>query len=186
MSKNNVRISKLLSLGLRHQPDALGITLDDSGWANVSDVIKGVKAKGYDLSHDLLKTIVTENDKQRFALSADGRKIRANQGHSVEGVDLELVAKEPPAVLYHGTSQTSIDAILASGLQKMKRHHVHLSPNIETALRVGGRRPGTVAIIVVDCARAHADGLVFYESENGVWLTDNVPAQYFVQPIRFQ
>ena len=126
-----------------------------------------------------MEEVVATNDKRRFAFSPDRTLIRANQGHSVE-VDLNLVPVEPPELLYHGTVERFLDSIRVNGLVRGQRHHVHLSADRETAARVGQRRGRPVALIV-EAARMHADGQAFYRSENGVWLTEAVPAEYLRQ-----
>jgi putative RNA 2'-phosphotransferase len=168
--------SKFLSLVLRHAPERIGIELDAQGWTSVDELIAKANAAGVVLDRATLQEIVATSDKQRFTLSADGSRIRAAQGHSVE-VDLDLPPSTPPAVLFHGTARTNIDAILAEGLKPGTRQHVHLSPNEETACRVGMRH-GVPVIFQVDTARMHADGLVFWQADNGVWLTDAVAPTY--------
>jgi putative RNA 2'-phosphotransferase len=168
--------SKFLSFVLRHQPDAIGIRLDPSGWVKVDQLLAACRAHGRHLSRDELHQIVATSSKRRFALSADGERIRASQGHSV-AVELDYPPSQPPEVLFHGTVASSLDAIRTNGLRKMKRHHVHLSPDVETARAVGGRR-GQPVVLRVSAGRMHADGYVFYVSANGVWLTDEVPPAY--------
>jgi putative RNA 2'-phosphotransferase len=175
-SKLTTRLSKFLSLHLRHRPAAIGLALQEGGWVNVSDLLAACAAHGTPISPDQLAKIVAGNDKQRFAFDATGTRIRAQQGHSVE-VDLQLAPAVPPPVLYHGTAPAALAAIRREGLQKMKRHHVHLSPDEETARRVGARR-GQPHLLTVDAAAMHTAGAVFYESGNGVWLVDAVPPQY--------
>lgn len=170
--------SKFLSLVLRHAPEQIGIELDAQGWTDVDTLIAKANAAGVALDRASLQDIVATSDKQRFTLSADGLRIRAAQGHSVE-VDLDLPPSTPPAILFHGTARTNVDAILAEGLKPGKRQHVHLSPNEETARRVGMRH-GVPVIFRVDTARMHADGLVFWQADNGVWLTDVVVPTYLV------
>ena len=164
-----------MSLALRHDPAGAGIVLDPAGWVPVEEFLA---ALGSDRA--ALDEVVATSDKQRFKLEvgADGlERIRANQGHSV-AVDLGLTPVEPPATLYHGTSTSAADSIRATGLHKGGRHHVHLSADTATAQRVGARRPGEVVIFTVDAAAMARDGHVFYRSDNGVWLTDAVPAKY--------
>ena len=176
--KNIVKISKLLSLVLRHDPSVLSLTIDENGWINVSDLIKAVKSKYPDFNKEVLDTVVETNDKKRFAFNDAKTKIRANQGHSIE-VDLNLSPEMPPEILYHGTSSKSLDAIYASkGLLKMSRQHVHLSSNIETAERVGKRHGGNLIVFAIQAGKMAQDGKIFYKSENGVWLTDFVPTEY--------
>lgn len=169
-------VSKLLSLVLRHQPSALGIVLDPEGWTDVPTLLARMRARGMAVDLDLLKQVVATNDKQRFAFNADYSRIRANQGHSV-AVDLGLTAVEPPEYLYHGTADTSVEAILQEGLQKQSRRHVHLSADVATATRVGGRH-GKPVVLRVKSGEMHRRGGAFYRSENNVWLTDAVAPAY--------
>jgi putative RNA 2'-phosphotransferase len=168
--------SKLLSYVLRHRPDSIGLALDAHGWAEIGELLACLAAHNKPVDRALLERVVAENDKQRFAFSEDGSRIRASQGHSID-VDLQLRAAEPPAVLYHGTASRFLKSILASGLRAGARHHVHLSADRETAIRVGARH-GFPAVLVVDAARMHADGIAFYQSDNGVWLTGDVKPSY--------
>ena len=174
--KHKTKASKFLSLVLRHDPSAAGIALDSHGWARIDALLKGLNDKGFPLTRDDLMDIVQTDEKQRYAIDEPGECIRANQGHSIE-VDLELNPCEPPPVLYHGTPAKWADEIRRTGLKKMARQHVHLSANIDTA-RIVGKRRGEEHIFQIDSASMHRDGLIFYCSENGVWLTDEVPARY--------
>jgi putative RNA 2'-phosphotransferase len=171
-----VKVSKYLSRHLRHQPERLGIALRPGGWVPVDELLAACSASGFALSRDELDEVVARNDKRRFAFDATGTLIRANQGHSVE-LDLELPPAAPPAVLFHGTSEGRVDAILREGLRRMGRHHVHLSPDVETAVRVG-RRHGSPVVLDVAAAEMAAAGHTFYVSDNGVWLTDHVPPEF--------
>ena len=166
--------SKLLSLVLRHRPELIGIALDEGGWVQVDELLAALAAHGRPLTRAQLERLVATSDKQRFAL--DGDRIRASQGHSVP-VDLGLSPVPPPRELFHGTPVRNVDAILREGLRKGQRHHVHLSPDVATATRVGARR-GTAAVLLVEAAAMAADGHVFLRSANGVWLVDSVPARY--------
>lgn len=168
--------SKFLSLVLRHAPERIGIVLDEQGWTSVDILIAKANAAGVILDRATLNEIVATSDKQRFTLSDDGTRIRAAQGHSVD-VDLDLQPAVPPAVLFHGTARANVDVILAEGLRPGRRQHVHLSPDTDTARRVGMRH-GSPVIFEVDTARMHADGLVFWQADNGVWLTDVVAPAY--------
>jgi putative RNA 2'-phosphotransferase len=172
----SVRVSKFLSLVLRHDPRRIGIRLDDAGWTGVSELLAACAAHGVSITRAELTALVAASDKQRFALSADGQRIRANQGHSVD-VDLQLVAVAPPATLYHGTVASAISSIRKGGLVRGERHHVHLSADVETASRVGARR-GKPVILTVRAADMAAAGHVFYRSANGVWLVEHVPAEF--------
>ena len=177
--KENIKTSKFLSLVLRHQPELIGLELDESGWTNVNDLIIKTNEYGIKLDFEILQYIVDTNSKKRFSLSFDFNKIRANQGHSVE-VDLGYVVQVPPEILYHGTAIQHVESILQLGIEKRDRHHVHLSYDVETAIKVG-QRHGKVFIFEVHAGQMHKDNFQFYKSENGVWLTDNVPAKYLKQ-----
>ena len=177
---NTTQISKLISLVLRHHPERLGLTLDDHGWADMKALIKAIHAiQPFDMEQ--LEAIVRADPKQRYAFSPDKTRIRANQGHSIP-VDLELTPRTPPNILWHGTGERFVSAILREGLKPMGRQYVHLSADPDTAVKVG-RRHGGPALFTVDAARMAGDGLLFYRSENGVWLTDAVPPQYLKRTI---
>jgi len=178
---NHVRISKLLALALRHQPTALGLSLDAHGWAPVEDVLRGLRDRDLEISEEELEQVVATSDKQRFALSADGARIRANQGHSVR-VDLGLSPAVPPEVLFHGTTTRFVDSIRESGLVPGARTHVHLSSDEATARSVALRRRGPHVILRVRAGDLHRAGVAFYRSDNGVWLTDAVPPTHLVWP----
>ena len=165
-------MSKFLSLILRHKPQIVGLQLDEHGWAEVDELIRRVK----DLDRVTLEKIVEQDEKQRYSFSADGKLIRANQGHSIP-VDLELENLKPPEFLYHGTTERFSASILAQGLLKMSRLYVHLSSDVETAEKVGLRR-GKPKIFVVESGKMFIDGFKFFKSVNGVWLTEHVPAKY--------
>ena len=171
-----VKKSKWLSKHLRHAPDRIGLELEEGGWVPVSDLLEAARRHNMALSLDQLDEVVADNDKQRFSFSPDKTRIRANQGHSVE-VDLQLRPQQPPDILFHGTGSQNRSAILAEGLIKGRRQHVHLSRDIETARKVGGRH-GRPFVFRVDAAKMHADGLELFVSDNGVWLCDFVPARY--------
>lgn len=181
MSANLVRTSKFLSLVLRHQPEKIGLNLDEQGWADIEELIRLANQAGQALSHELLHRVVTENDKQRFAFSANGRQIRASQGHSVE-VDLDLPPREPPAILYHDTASRFLDSIRATGLNSGSRQHVHLSRDETTATKVGERH-GRPVILKVRAGEMFTAGQQFFLSANGVWLTESVPVEYIEFPI---
>ncbi len=157
----------MMSLILRHNPNFIKASLDQNGWLSIDELRAGINKKGLQLDENLLFEIVDNNIKKRFALSEDKKKIRANQGHTVD-VDVELEQQQPPQFLYHGTVEKFITSIRDKGLSKMKRQHVHLSSNIETASNVGSRR-GKPIILKIEAERMHQDGLIFYLSENKVW-----------------
>jgi len=174
--KDNTRLGKFLSLVLRHQPESIGIVLDENGWTDLNTLIVQASKHGVQLSVDVVKHIVDTNAKKRFALNESFDRIRANQGHSVD-VGLGYKSQTPPTILYHGTSVNAVDNILKTGLDKRKRHHVHLSCDIETAIRVG-QRHGQVFVFEVLSGDMAADGYEFYLSDNGVWLTERVPVKF--------
>jgi putative RNA 2'-phosphotransferase len=181
MNEKNIKEkSKFLSLVLRHNPGKIGLSLDENGWADVDDLINRCNKKNQSIDRSSLELIVKENDKQRFSFNEDGNKIRANQGHSI-GVDLGLQEITPLDKLYHGTVQKFLDAIKSEGLKKMSRQHVHLSKDLETAIKVGSRR-GKPIILEVNSSAMANDGFKFYLSENNVWLTDHVPPKYISFP----
>ncbi|MBQ1074428.1 RNA 2'-phosphotransferase [Micromonospora sp. C31] len=170
-----VRLSKRMSLALRHEPARFGLAPDRAGWVSVDDLLVALRIDRVELD-----AVVAGDDKQRFAVrrGTDGvERIRANQGHSIP-VDLGLTPSAPPARLYHGTSRVVLHSIRATGLHRGGRHHVHLSPDVATARRVGARRAGELVVLTVDAAAMARDGHAFYRSANGVWLTDAVPARY--------
>ncbi|MFD8301859.1 RNA 2'-phosphotransferase [Streptomyces sp. NPDC059690] len=176
--RRTVKVSKYLSKHLRHQPERIGLTLDEAGWVEIDVLIAAAAAHGFRFTREELDHVVAHNDKKRFAV--EGTRIRASQGHSVD-IDLGLAAATPPPYLYHGTVARNLDAIRAEGLRAMNRHDVHLSPDRETATRVGARR-GRPVVLSVDAGAMHRDGHVFHVSENGVWLTRAVPARYLRFP----
>lgn len=176
---NMVTISKYLAKHLRHAPEALGLTLQTGGWVPVDDLLAASDKAGFKITYDELIECVETNDKKRFSFDDTGDLIRANQGHSVE-VDLQLEETVPPEILYHGTVERFLTPIMAEGLKKGKRHHVHLSKDTETARKVGARR-GKPIILIVDAGRMHRAGHKFFLSTNGVWLTDYVPRPFFTR-----
>lgn len=174
------RISRFLSLVLRHKPEVIGVTLDPAGWVSIPVLLKAMEEHGRRISRDDLERIVAEDSKGRYSI--EGNRIRANQGHSV-AIDLGLEPREPPAVLLHGTVAKFVRSISQEGISKGSRHHVHLSGDMTTAKNVGGRR-GAPVVLTIDAARMHADGHKFYLSANGVWLTDHVPPKYITYPLK--
>lgn len=174
--KETARASKFLSLILRHEPERVGLKLDSAGWTGVDDLIDAVNQHGMPLTLEQLKHVVTTNDKKRFAFSEDGLRIRASQGHSV-AVDLEYKPQVPPELLFHGTPERFIESIRKTGLNKRERHHVHLSPDPQTAIKVGQRR-GRPVVLTIRSGEMHRAGHVFYRSANGVWLVEQVPPQF--------
>ncbi len=174
--KRRVLTSKFISKVLRHEPESVGLTLEPGGWVFISDLLSGLARAGTRLTREELAEVVKNCEKQRFAVDGTGTKIRANQGHSTK-VDLQLAEAEPPAELFHGTAQASVATVLRDGLLKMARHHVHLSADTPTAIKVG-QRHGKPVVLVVDAAKMRADGHAFSLSANGVWLVEHVPPEY--------
>lgn len=180
-SKNLTSISKFLSFVLRHQPQVVGMQLDSEGWLPIDELIEKANHRGHPLSLELLHEVVASCEKKRFSLSDDGLRIRANQGHSIADVELNLEAVAPPSVLYHGTVAVFLDSIREQGLLKRSRNHVHLSADIDTANKVGARR-GKPVILTIQSKSMHESGHSFYLSANGVWLTDAVPVSFIQFP----
>lgn len=176
-NSSDVRLGKFLSLVLRHNPDAAGISLDEHGWADVQELLVGVRRSGWQINMETLERIVRENNKQRYSFNADHTKIRANQGHSLQ-VDVELPVVQPPRYLYHGTAASSLPAIRQEGIKKMNRQFVHLSGDFQTAMEVG-RRHGPPVVITINAEAMAHDGVTFHLSENGVWLCGYVAPEYF-------
>lgn len=174
--RRRITVSKFISKHLRHAPEAIGLTLGDAGWVPIAALTAAAARVGFPIQPDELTEVVRRCDKQRFAIDPTGSLIRANQGHSVD-VDLALEPVPPPVALFHGTAARFRDAILASGLLKMSRQHVHLSADPTTAVAVG-RRHGKPIVFTVDSISMTRDGFAFFRAANGVWLTDHVPARY--------
>lgn len=174
---SQVQTSKFLSLILRHNPGAVGIELDQNGWANIDELLEKMCNHGTPIDRKSLYEIVAADNKQRYKIHEDGERIRANQGHSI-AVDLQLVEAKPPDLLFHGTSTKNAEAIRnAGGIVPMSRQYVHLSSNFNTAVSVG-RRHGEVIVLEVHSGRMYDDGYKFYRSENGVWLANEIPMAY--------
>ncbi|CAA9516286.1 MAG: RNA:NAD 2'-phosphotransferase [uncultured Sphingomonas sp.] len=177
MNSADVRLSKYLSRILRHAPESAGLTLDREGWAELDAVVAAAAARGLAGSAEDVGRVVEHNNKRRFGLSPDGKRIRAVQGHSSPLVELTLNAARPPDLLFHGTADRNLPSIMAEGLYSGRRHHVHLSADMETALQVG-RRHGVPAVLEVAAAAMARDGHQFFRAENGVWLVRAVPPEY--------
>jgi putative RNA 2'-phosphotransferase len=173
LDREDVRRSRLVSRVLRHRPESVGIVLDPHGWTDVTGLLEALAAHGHRITRTDLERVVRRNDKQRFEWDTASDRIRARQGHSVE-VDLGLSPTAPPDRLYHGTPRRNVEPILSTGLEPRGRHHVHLSEDADTARRVGARR-GEPVVLVVDAAAMASEGLHFWRTGNGVWLTETVP-----------
>ena len=177
---NQKKISKFMSLVLRHQPETIGIELDEAGWVAVRDLLTGMRQANRTVTREQLEVVVRENDKQRFQFSEDGTLIRATQGHSLE-VELGHAEADPPEILHHGTPTQFVDAIRREGLKKQKRHHVHLHKDAALASSVGQRR-GKPMLLVIEAKRMADAGFTFYVTPNAVWLTDRVPPEFIRFP----
>ncbi|MEP6924432.1 MAG: RNA 2'-phosphotransferase [Pyrinomonadaceae bacterium] len=174
--KGRIKISKFLSLILRHAPETVGLTLEDDGWVKVDELIAACAKNGRTFTFSELREVVETNDKKRFAFDESGKKIRASQGHSAT-VEIEFEKRTPPVTLYHGTAEKNVGLIFRDGLRKINRHHVHLSSDTETARKVGARH-GKPIIFEIDTLAMLENNFEFFRSANGVWLVENVPPQY--------
>lgn len=174
--RRRVRVSKFLARHLRHRPGDIGIVLDAAGWTSVDELLAACARHGFPITREELDRVVGADGKRRYAFDGTGRLIRASQGHSVP-VDLALPVTPPPAELFHGTVERFLPAIRREGLRPMNRHHVHLSPDEETARQVGARR-GRPVVLTVDAGAMAAAGYEFRLSANGVWLVAIVPPRY--------
>lgn len=174
--KQLTHISKFLSLVLRHQPETISIQLDQNGWTDVNELIEKANNYGIKFDIEILNHIVATNPKKRFAFNDKLDKIRASQGHSVE-IELGYTNQKPPEILFHGTADKFAQSILDAGLKKRNRQHVHLSSDLETAIKVG-QRHGKPFVFKVFAEQMYNDNFQFFISDNGVWLTDNVPTKY--------
>ena len=180
MNNEIVKKSKFLSLVLRHEPGKIGITLDEAGWVDVDVLLRALLHHGKSMTRAQLDEVIATNDKKRFSFSDDGRRIRANQGHSVE-VELGYEPQAPPEFLYHDTAGHFLESIRKDGLNKGGRHDVHLSESTHTAGAVG-QRHGKLALLKVKAGEMHRAGFVFQKTPNGVWLTREVPAEFLEFP----
>ncbi len=178
--KQLTKLSKFLSLVLRHNPGAIGLTLDRNGWADVEDLLAAMQRCGKPLDRAILERIVETDNKQRYRFCSNGKRIRANQGHSID-VDLQFKPVEPPEHLYHGTATRFVTSIRAEGLQSRSRQFVHLSHDVNTALKVA-QRHGKPVILTIAAGRMAQAGHEFYLSENGVWLASEVPVTFIEFP----
>ena len=172
----NKKISKFLSFVLRHNPESIGLKLDENGWAETKDLLEKMNGNAFVVTAEMLDHVVATNNKQRFSFNETKTRIRASQGHSIE-VELNLKKTTPPQYLYHGTAEKFVNAILLTGLEKRNRQHVHLSNDMETAIQVG-QRHGKPRVFIVESEKMNFEGFLFYLSDNAVWLTDNVPVNY--------
>jgi putative RNA 2'-phosphotransferase len=177
MSKSLKDTSKFLSYVLRHEPQAVGLTLDSEGWADIAALIERARQAGKILDRNLIQQVVDTSDKKRFTISEGGLRIRAAQGHSTKTVAITYPEKVPPAFLYHGTATRFLESILKEGLRPGERHYVHLSHDEQTAIAVG-QRYGKPVVIKIEALRMYQQGFKFFLAENGVWLIDQVPPEF--------
>ena len=174
---NLTKVSKKLSYMLRHSTEPLYISLDN-GWADTAGIIRALKEKYPEVNTDVLEQIVSEDEKGRYSFNEDHTKIRANQGHSIPGVRIEMEQPEPPEFLYHGTATRFLDVIMKEGLKPMSRQYVHISSDMDTAVQTG-KRHGKPVVLVIRAKDLVGDGHPLYRSSNGVWLAESVPTEYF-------
>jgi putative RNA 2'-phosphotransferase len=179
MSNPEIENSKFMSYVLRHEPQAIGLTLDEEGWADIAEFIAKANAAGKQFNEELIREIVKNSDKKRFAISEDGLKIRAVQGHSTSLVHIHYEPKQPPQFLFHGTATRFLSSIQNQGLLAGDRQYVHLSKDCETAVSVG-KRHGKPVVLKIKAGEMHEQGYSFFQAENGVWLTEKVPPQFIL------
>jgi putative RNA 2'-phosphotransferase len=177
MSKQHAETSKFLSYVLRHEPQTIGLTLDREGWADIAVLIAGAAQSGRALDEALIHAVVESSDKKRFAISEDGLRIRAVQGHSTDSVAITYAEKVPPEFLYHGTATRFLESIMREGLKPGTRQHAHLSEEVQTATAVG-QRYGKPVVLKIETLRMYQQGFKFFQADNGVWLTCTVPTEY--------
>jgi putative RNA 2'-phosphotransferase len=177
MNKELSEVSKFLSYVLRHEPQAIGLTLNQEGWVSINELIACATKNGKTINQDLINTVVETNDKKRFEISSNGLQIRAVQGHSAQSVNLSYTPTIPPETLFHGTATRFLDSILSKGLLSGVRQYVHLSHTIQTAIEVG-QRHGKPVVLEIKAQLMHQQGFIFFQAQNGVWLTDHVPIEF--------
>ena len=177
MKMNLKKISVKLSWMLRHCQSPLYIDLN-GGWADVSVIIRAMKERFPDFDRKVLEQIVAQDEKGRYSFDKTGTKIRANQGHSIPGVVIEMEAPEPPEFLWHGTAARFIDSIMKDGLKPMSRQFVHISPDYATAVKLGSRH-GKPVVLKIRAKDFINDGNELYRSSNGVWQARYVAPEYF-------
>jgi putative RNA 2'-phosphotransferase len=166
-----------MSFVLRHKPTAIGISLNKNGWVDLTEFVSRLSGKFPSIDIPTIKYIVQTDTKGRYSI--ENNMIRANQGHSIDVCAIDLTPISPPKHLYHGTTLAAWEKIkTCKAIKKMNRHHVHLSPDIETARAVGSRRQGQCVILEIDALEMASKGFAFYCSENGVWHIDEVPLDF--------
>ena len=173
---DDVSLSKTIAHALRHKPECYGLVLDDVGSVDVYLLLAALrKLKEFsNVNIEDIYRVVANDKKGRYAILDN--KIRAISGHSFKQKIIHK-EKEPPKVLFHGTSHAALGSIMKSGLLPMKRQYVHLSSNIDIALEVGKRKDDNPVILVIDTINAKAEGVIFYESNSG-YLSTPIPAKF--------
>lgn len=172
LEKASVRLAYML----RHSREPLYASLD-GGWASVDTVIEALRERFPEMNRAYLEQIVAMDKKGRYAFDPAGEYIRANQGHSIPGVVVDMRRAVPPEILYHGTATRFLPAIQAEGLKPMNRQFVHISSVYETAVNVGSRH-GQPVVLLVQAGDMAREGYEFFLSANGVWQTKEVPAKF--------
>lgn len=186
LKKSGSKLGSALCFVLRHEPESIGVAMDKQAWVSVNELIEkfnaGRTGSKMPLNLPMLMEIVRTDNKQRYGLKFSGRDlmIRCRQGHSIPWLEMDYSVEKPPVILYHGTICPYLEKIMKEGLCPMERQKVHLSIDIATAETVAGRRKkeGTSVILQVDTKQMAADGIIFYLSDNDVWLTDYVDPKY--------
>lgn len=180
MTSDLERLSRLMSLVLRHEPERFGLILDAEGFASLAELVEVLRANAPGVGEAEVRAVVATVDPQKQRFLIDGDEIRANYGHSIPGrIRHELAV--PPVLLFHGTHVDVLATILSGGLKPMRRQYVHLTVDADLALRVGSRR-GAARLVRVRAAAAHGDGIPFYRANEAFWLADQVPARY-LEPV---
>lgn len=168
------KLSIKLSYLLRHKPEDANLTMNSEGWVSISSINSNT-----DITSDILHEIVSTDEKNRYELSEDGLFIRARQGHSIPHINVGFEKKDPPDILYHGTTLDNFNKIIQSNkILPMSRQYVHLSESIETAASVGSRRKNTLVICEIDTSRMIDSGFEFLVSTNNVWQVTEVPLRF--------
>lgn len=180
MNDRLIQISKFLSYVLRHDPGALNLTVDPGGWVDLNTLLRRAREDGRTLNRTKIRQVIEASEKERFTLTDDGTKIRANYGHSID-VDLALSPTRPPDHLYHGTARHALSSIRNEGLRPQSRQYVHLSTTREEAVSVG-QRHGLPVVLPIDAPALHEAGYTLYHSADSVWLTRHVPPSFIQFP----
>lgn len=175
-----VKLGKYIAYILRHGATQENVEIDKEGWVSVEALIAKAQEEGYNCNIEDVRHVVETNSKKRFQFNEGETFIRAVQGHSSDAVNISFAETVPPDVLFHGTATQFLESIMSGGIKKMNRQYVHLSSNIDTAHSVG-QRHGKVIILNIDAARMHKEGIKFYLSENGVWLTEYIDSKYILK-----